>query len=132
MSNDDLIEKLADFFHMNWSHWMKYQFSKTTPMYRSAGHNSVDTEPYYATDGDDFKVALIEIEDTKRWKRQMNTPYSELTEKEKDSDREWAIKLLKLIQDYINKQFPVFIGCIYGDKGCSGYDDGVYACKRHA
>ena len=32
-----------------------------------------------------------------RWRRQMNTPYAELSEKEKDSDREWAKKLIDLL-----------------------------------
>lgn len=130
---EDLVEKIADFMHDQWSHWMKYQIlTKNTTMYRSAGHSNVDSDPYYASDGDEFEVSVIETEDLKRWKRQMNTPYSELSEKEKDSDREWAKKILKLFQDYINKQFPIFNGCIYGDNGCSGYDDGVYACRRHA
>lgn len=34
-----------------------------------------------------------------RWVRQMNTEYEDLTEKEKDSDREWAKKLLGLLED---------------------------------
>jgi hypothetical protein len=33
-----------------------------------------------------------------RWERQIATPYEELTETEKDSDREWADKVLALLE----------------------------------
>jgi len=35
-----------------------------------------------------------------RWQRQMNTPYAELPEEEKNSDREEADKVLQLIGVY--------------------------------
>jgi L-rhamnose mutarotase len=34
-----------------------------------------------------------------RWVRQMETPYKDLSPKEKDSDREWAQKVLDLLED---------------------------------
>ena len=82
--NDELLELVADFFHMNWSHWMKYQFSK---MWED------DPDPYPS------RGMMMDQDDVSRWKRQMNTPYSELSEKEKDSDREWAKKLMDLLND---------------------------------
>ncbi len=75
--NEELVEKVADFMHDQWSHWMKYQFEKM----------------FNYQSWSDGKFELIE-----RWKRQMNTPYAELSEKEKDSDREWARKLLEVIK----------------------------------
>jgi hypothetical protein len=36
------------------------------------------------------------LEALDRWTRQMNTPYADLSEKEKDSDREWADKVLEI------------------------------------
>lgn len=116
--NEDLLELFADFIHYQWSHWMKNQFSKMEDTH----HHETKKQT----------GMFMPFEFVVRWQRQMNTPYSELFEKEKDSNREWARKILKLFQDYINKQFPTFIGCIYDDNGCSGYDDGVYSCRRHS
>lgn len=85
----DTKEILAKFFHeKSWAHWMKHQFTQTTKMYRSVGHSDVQPEPYYSNDEDEFEVAVIETEQLKRWERQMNTLYENLSEKEKDSDRE--------------------------------------------
>ena len=39
-------------------------------------------------------------ENKKNWKRQINTKYIDLSEKEKDSDREWAEKVLKIVLKY--------------------------------
>lgn len=63
----DIREKLADLVHQQWIHWMRYMVN-----------NSTD-------------------ENIQRWVRQMNTAYADLSEKEKDSDREWADKILEVI-----------------------------------
>lgn len=34
----------------------------------------------------------------KHWQRQVDTPYAQLTEREKDSDREQADKILEMIE----------------------------------
>lgn len=62
-------EELAALEHEQWSHWMAYLLDN------------------------------LDYDNIKRWKRQMNTPYSELTEKEKDSDRVWADKVLDIIKE---------------------------------
>ena len=51
------IEQLSNAQHEIWSHWMRWFFKNDTP------------------------------ENRKRWKLQMVTPYSELSEQEKESDR---------------------------------------------
>ena len=76
MKTPDILEELADLQHEIWSHWMKYLFSKS------------DT---------DSGCETIEEDDARRWKRQMNTPYSKLSEKEKESDRDQARKIIKLL-----------------------------------
>ena len=72
----DKKERLASIQHDIWSHWMKYQFSKCEEK-----------------DGS----LIIPKELVERWKYQMNTKYSNLTEKEKDSDREQVSKFIHLI-----------------------------------
>lgn len=67
-------EGLADLSHEIWSHWMRYQFSCCV-----RNDDGTVTIP----------ASLVE-----RWERQMETPYNELSEKEKDSDREQADKIL--------------------------------------
>lgn len=62
------IEQWAADEHLCWSNWMKYMFSKG--QFQSDG---TWTMPEWAVE---------------RWTRQMNTPYSLLDEKEKQSDRD--------------------------------------------
>jgi hypothetical protein len=45
--------------------------------------------------GSEVQAALESIE---RWRRQIDTPYADLSEKEKDSDREWADKVMVLLE----------------------------------
>jgi hypothetical protein len=72
----DLREQLAALAHEQWSGWMRYFLSKCE---RADGSFAI---PY------DYLRNI---------KRQMNTPYVELSEREKDSDREEADKVLVLI-----------------------------------
>jgi len=64
------LEKWADFEHVRWSKWQKYMHSK---MQRDISDNGFMRLP-------DFYYS--------RWERQINTPYAELSEAEKESDRE--------------------------------------------
>ena len=61
-----LIERLAELEHEQWVHWTRYMLDNLTP------------------------------ENIERWKGQIETPYSELSEKEKESDRVWARKVFDL------------------------------------
>ncbi|MEA3430169.1 MAG: hypothetical protein U9R08_02770 [Nanoarchaeota archaeon] len=60
-------EKLADLEHQQWVHWTDYMLKNLTS------------------------------ENQERWMRQIETNYKALSEKEKDSDREWADKSIKEI-----------------------------------
>lgn len=73
----DAREKLAAYAHDAWSRWMKYLFGK--------GVHHED-------------VVVIPAESVERWKRQMDTGYSDLPEKEKESDRDEADKMLEIMQ----------------------------------
>jgi len=71
---DEQLELLASVQHDIWSHWMKYLFS-------------------ICQVNEDGSV-IISKEKVDRWTRQLNTPYSKLSEKEKDSDRHQAKKII--------------------------------------
>lgn len=74
-----LIEKLADVEHERWSHWQRYLHSKCERTH----------------DGS----LVIPADLVERWESQMNTPYSALSEKEKESDREQVRRYLPIIAD---------------------------------
>lgn len=85
--NDEqaVVEALADVSHEIWAHWMEYFFSTcdfTLPMLMAAIENG---------------SAIVPTEKVERWQRQMKTPYAELTEREKASDREQAYKIIKTL-----------------------------------
>jgi len=73
-----MLDKLADVQHGIWSHWMEYLFS----VCQEYGDGNM----------------VIPKEKVERWKRQMKTSYSELSEPEKDSDRNVAFDVLKVVQ----------------------------------
>ena len=77
MTQAELIEALADKEHASWSRWMDYLFSKCT----------------FTMHGD----AIIPMELALRWKIQANTPYEQLTEREKQSDRDEVAHILPII-----------------------------------
>jgi len=74
MTRDETIEKLAEYAHEAWAGWIRYMFSKGT-IYPDGSL----TLPDWAVE---------------RWLRQAETPYGELPEEEKKSDREEAIKMI--------------------------------------
>jgi len=77
-----LREVLAERAHESWSHWMEYLFSTCTH--------------------DDNGSMTIPSTKVDHWTRQMNTIYDDLSEKEKESDRQEADKTLIALK----KLFP--------------------------
>ena len=65
----DLRERLAELEHDQWIHWTNYILDN------------------------------LSEENIKRWKGQKDLSYSELSESEKDSDREWADRVLEIIRN---------------------------------
>ena len=74
---DELTEKLAAAEHERWSHWQRYL------------HSKCERNP----DGS----LLIPSHLALQWERQIATPYSNLSESEKESDREQVRAYLPLI-----------------------------------
>ena len=65
----NLRERLAELEHKQWSHWTKYMLNNLTE------------------------------ENIKSWRKQIGTLYKNLSEKEKDSDRKWADKVLEIFNE---------------------------------
>ena len=77
LMDEEQRERVASIQHEIWSHWMQYLFSVSQEY--SAGS------------------MMIPADKALRWHRQMHTPYADLTEKEKDSDRDQADKVLSVL-----------------------------------
>lgn len=72
-----MLEALAALEHKRWSHWQRYLHSKCVP------------------DGQGNLTIPAEL--VARWTTQMSTPYADLSEAEKNSDREQARATLEVI-----------------------------------
>ena len=81
---DDLREALAAYAHEAWSGWLRYLFSRC----------SSNAGLYIDCGG---QTAIIPAWAVKRWARQMETSYVDLPEKEKESDRKEADKMLAIM-----------------------------------
>lgn len=77
LKSNKVRESVSDCSHDIWSHWMEYLFTKC-----EVNPNGSYTIP----------KELVE-----RWERQVKTKYKYLSEKEKDSDREQADKIIDVI-----------------------------------
>jgi len=75
MKNKELFEKLAAIEHERWGDWQKYMHSKCVKVIDVNGVEEI-------------REVTIPVELYKQWERQINTEYKDLTEAEKDSDRE--------------------------------------------
>ena len=80
---DDLLERLAALEHERWSRWQRYMHSKATKR----------------PDGS----LVIPSDLATQWERQLATPYAQLSEKEKESDREQVRKYLPVIAGALTK-----------------------------
>lgn len=83
-----LREALAEQEHTQWAHWTKYML------------DTVQQE-LEACESPKEMYEVLKQGSGARWRRQIDTPYAELSEKEKDSDREWAVKVLQIVVPYM-------------------------------
>ena len=74
---DGIKERLAAIEHERWSHWQRYM------------HGLCERT-------EDGRL-IIPAASVEHWERQIATPYAELTEREKDSDREQVDRYWPLI-----------------------------------
>jgi len=71
---NDVLERVADLCHRQWSGWMFYMFAQ----------GKMNEEGEW----------VMPAEFVRRWNRQAKTSYENLSEAERDSDRKEAIKFL--------------------------------------
>jgi hypothetical protein len=81
MSREDLIEQLADKEHASWAHWMQYLFSKCLM--------------------NDRREVILPLPLVEHWRKQVETPYAQLSEREKQSDRDEVAHILPIIDEYM-------------------------------
>lgn len=77
LASDDLLEELAAIEHERWSHWQRYLHDQCAP-------------------GPDGSL-IIPANQARRWSTQMNTPYNQLSDDERESDREQVRRYLPII-----------------------------------
>ena len=78
---NELLEALADDEHARWSRWTQWQFGLCQPQ----------------PDGS----LVIPAPLVTRWKRQAGTPYRDLSETEKNSDRAEAERILAIVRGVV-------------------------------
>lgn len=76
-----LLEVLAAAEHERWAHWQRYLHEQCIP-------------------GPDGSLT-IPADMVRQWTDQMNTPYADLSEAEKDSDRDQVERYLPLIEQVL-------------------------------
>lgn len=81
---ENLVDTLAAIEHERWCHWQRYMHSK--------GKRERDGS------------LTLPAELVSRWEHQISTPFSQLTEAEKDSDREQVRRYLPVISQSILDQ----------------------------
>jgi hypothetical protein len=79
-----IVEKLASIEHARWAHWQQYL------------HDKGVRQP----DGS----LILPAELVRRWETQIATPYADLSEAEKQSDREQVQRYLPLILSELRKR----------------------------
>ncbi len=85
-STEQLIEKLAAIEHDRWSDWQKWVHEQLIPTLKG--------DPNFQIPKDTIR----------RWHDQIITPYADLTEKEKQSDRDQVMRYWPLLDSYIQEQ----------------------------
>ena len=90
--NTDLREKLAALEHERWSRWEKHR--------------------------EDASIGPSGEQNLARWRRQRETPYEQLTEQEKESDRAEVDQTLALLASEGEDLFIIFDGPPSHESGC--------------
>lgn len=86
MTTREMVEKFAAIEHKRWAGWQNYLHSR--------GIMDTNGEGYLC-----LPMGLVE-----HWERQIKTPYEELSEFEKQSDRDQVMRYLPIIESLIKSE----------------------------
>jgi hypothetical protein len=115
-SSEVLREQLAALCHEQWSGWMRHLFERCV---------LVENGPY--------KCPSPEPSWVHRWTRQMSTPFAELPENKKDSDRKEADRILAIVNTRAtNERIAELEAALQHVLVCSGTPDDCENCKEAA
>jgi hypothetical protein len=89
-SEQSLRERVAELCHAQWSGWMRYMLGDcdSSVCHAVSGPNAEHPRP-----------RLQHADYLARWRRQLATPYADLSDAEKDSDRAEADRFIALIAE---------------------------------
>jgi len=83
LESEQLVEQLAAIEHARWAHWQRYVHDQCEPQENGS--------------------LVIPADLVERWEAQIETPYADLTEREKDSDREQVQKYLPTVIEALSQ-----------------------------
>lgn len=86
LESEALLDQLAAAEHERWAHWQQYVHDHCT-----ANPDGSLTIPAHLAE---------------RWSAQISTPYSALSEPEKESDRDQVRRYLPIIIDALKEKYP--------------------------
>jgi len=91
----NLFEELADIEHQRWADWQKYL------------HSKLEYSEYKDDAGVTHAVYILGADDYEHWDKQIETSYKELTEEEKDSDRDQVMRYWDLVKQPSNSKLNI-------------------------
>ena len=94
-----LFEELASIEHTRWADWQEYVFEKCERHYNIYKDKKTGELVQEETN----KLVIPEWA-VKNWERQIKTPYKDLSEEEKNSDREQVMRYWYLLENNQSNQ----------------------------
>jgi hypothetical protein len=109
IKKEEVIEQLSEIEHIQWVEWSQNIAEQLRMLevalqgYRdkSSGREPSDEWKELVRDGDEFggQILIFEVrERLNRWEKLWQTPYAELTEEQKESDRRYARRAYEVMK----------------------------------
>ena len=104
---EEFVEKGANLEHDRWARWQKYMFSKCKKHIILKKEGQFGELKEFETGALIVPKSLVD-----KWFRQIDTPYSELSKEEKESDRKETRNYLPLLSQALSQQLDELKGKI--------------------